>query len=845
VTADRPPATWRPSLELPLRFLRGRRVELALAVVALTIAVAFVCTVDLVNRATLVSFAEVIDRMAGRASLQVSAGEAGLFPEDVAATVARVSGVELAVPVVSATAFLADGRGELLTVLGVDITHEPTVRSYEPSGADRPGGGFGIEDPLVFLSQPDSIALTKTFADAHDLGLDGRIALDTPGGRREFVVRGLLEPAGVARVFGGRIALMDIGGAQLAFARPRFINRVDVVVRRDADVATVAAAVGRAVPPGLHVETPQQRKADLHAVIHSIQLVLWGAALIAVFMCWLIAYNRLATHFEARAWEGSVLRAVGVRRGGVWWELLKEALVLGVAGVAFGIPLGIALGHVLLPLIAEATAVNFKLLGQATELRVHAGSIAVAAAVGLGAAVLASIVPTWRVSRVAVADTLRRRGLPTRDRGAGAARLGPALVALGILAALGLERLTGALAWSLAVTGLIALGAVVAARPLLMLLRKPLDPVLERLAGPTGPFAWSAIVGNPRRTALTLGMVALGLGSVLWLTTLSHSFERTLVYAQAGAVRAELVVTSANVAAGWVPAPVDEALIGELAGVPGVVGVAGNALVEWSYGGTHVGLEAFDPVYYTDDRFGDWLLLDEREPRRIWAQVARGDGVVVSTNFVQKFGTRVGDTLSLATPSGEHSFQVLGVTMNFAAAAGTIQLSRPLYAARWLDHNVNRIWVRTDPGRPAAAVGDEIIRRLGGRYRLRLLSAAEMVDYWVAQIRRGFAGVRVLRFLVFLAMLAGLADTLAAGVVQRVRQLGVARAVGVRRWQLQRMVLVEGIVLSALGLLLGGAMGLALGALWIESTFPKLLGYVLHLHVPYEEIAVLATLTAM
>jgi len=67
----------------------------------------------------------------------------------------------------------------------------------------------------------------------------------------------------------------------------------------------------------------------------------------------------------------------------------------------------------------------------------------------------------------------------------------------------------------------------------------------------------------------------------------------------------------------------------------------------------------------------------------------------------------------------------------------------------------------------------------------------------------------------------------------------------VRRWQLQRMVLVEGIVLSGLGLLLGGAMGLALGALWIESTFPKLLGYVLHLHVPYEEIAVLAALTAI
>lgn len=129
--------TFRASLELPLQFLRGRKLELALAVVALTIAVATVCTIDLVNRATLVSFVEVVDRMAGRASLQVTAGEAGLIPEEVAPTVAVVPGVELAVPVVSATAFTTDEHAELLTVLGVDIAHEPTIRMYEPVGAGR------------------------------------------------------------------------------------------------------------------------------------------------------------------------------------------------------------------------------------------------------------------------------------------------------------------------------------------------------------------------------------------------------------------------------------------------------------------------------------------------------------------------------------------------------------------------------------------------------------------------------------------------------------------------------------------------------------------------------------
>ena len=105
-----------------------------------------------------------------------------------------------------------------------------------------------------------------------------------------------------------------------------------------------------------------------------------------------------------------------------------------------------------------------------------------------------------------------------------------------------------------------------------------------------------------------------------------------------------------------------------------------------------------------------------------------------------------------------------------------------------------------------------------------------MVDYWVAQIRRGCGGVDVLRAVVFLVMLLGVADTPASGVVQRTRELGAARAVGVRRWYLQRMVLVEALVM---------------GALWIRWTFPYLLGYVLDFHLPYMQLGLIGLMTAL
>ena len=107
-------------LRMARRFTRGGAARLALTVLAVAWGVALVAAVHLANRAVLRAFVEVVDTMAGRAALEVVAGEGGLFPEDVAAAVATVPGVEASAASVKGAAF-ADG-GTLVTVYGVDLT---------------------------------------------------------------------------------------------------------------------------------------------------------------------------------------------------------------------------------------------------------------------------------------------------------------------------------------------------------------------------------------------------------------------------------------------------------------------------------------------------------------------------------------------------------------------------------------------------------------------------------------------------------------------------------------------------------------------------------------------------
>lgn len=836
--------TYRFSFALPLAFLSGSYLRLALAVVALAIAVATVGMVDLVNRAVLLAFVEVAQNMSGRASLEVSAGDAGLFPESVADDVAGVPGVQLAVPVVVATAFTPDEHADVLTVLGVDITNESAIRVYETSETQVSGSQRqkAIADPLIFLGQRDSIAITRELAERRGLAVGESILLDTPSGRRSFTVRGILESQGLARALGGNLAVLDIEPAEAVFTKPGLVNRIDIVAARGTDPAGLARAVDAVLPEGIRATPPEYRKADLERVIRSFQLLLWGVALILLVVCFLIAFNRLATHFEARAWQAGTLRAVGVRRAAVWRELLKESLVVGGLGVILGLPLSVALGRWLLPMIANAAVVNFKLIAPKAELEVRAVSLVIATIVGLAAAVMAAWLPTWRAARVPVAETMRRRGVEQAGATPRVVWLVRGLLLAGIGATLLVQSFSDSPVWGLVATVLIAAGTVLAASPLLQVLQAPLGPMVEWLAGPTGPFAWSAVWDNRRRTALTIGMMGIGLGSVVWLATMAKSLEDTLVYAQTSAVRAELIVASSHVASGWVFAPVDESLMQDLRRVDGVAAVSGNRLLEWPYEGESIALDVFDAEYLRGGEFGRWMLVDRSDEQAVWERVASGDGIVVSTNFVLHFKKGIGDDVVLNTPTGPLTMPIVGISMVFASPTGTVHLSRELYTRRWNDHQLNRIWVRTTPGTPLPAVRAAIARSLGSKYRLRIFSANELVDYWVAQVRRAFAGIGVLRVLVLVALLLGVADTLVAGLMQRTREIGVARSIGARRGHLQRMVVVEGVVLGALGFLLAAAMGLVLGWLWVRMTLPQLLGYVVHLHVPVEQMLLVAVM---
>lgn len=580
----------RPSVRLPLLFLRGQYGRLWLTILALAFGVALVCAIDLVNRAVFVAFAEVIDATAGRAALQVSAGDGGLFRETVAADLRGVPGVELAVPVVSAAAFTNDG--EMLTVHGVDVTNDDAVRIYQATGSD----GEIVDDPLAFISQPDSILVTREFAQRRAVAVGDPLDLETPRGRQRFVVRGLIEAQGVGRVYGGDLVVMDLMAAEKAFTDTEMVNRVDIVVQ--GDVAAAQSAVERLLPAGLEVRPPAQRKVDLQRIMSSVQIVLQSFGFLALIAAFLVIFNRLSAVFEARAWQVGVMRAMGLRPANVRRELLSESLVLGVAGVLLGLPIGILLSRAMLPIIAATTAIGAKLTVPSAQLEIRWSSLALAAVLGVGATMLAAALPAWRAAAIEPSTVLRSRGreLEVSSRPRWLARF---VLPVAAMIAVAFEIPLQSPALGLTASFLILVSAASLARPLVAILRwGPLQRLLWRI-GPTERLAAAGLERSARRTALTIATLGVGFAVVTWLWVLATSVEQSVISVMPGIFRADLVVGSIRLGSGYVEAPVDESLVGELAGIPGVAAVAGEHVMDWQFGGGPVAINTFDSNFFS------------------------------------------------------------------------------------------------------------------------------------------------------------------------------------------------------------------------------------------------------
>jgi putative ABC transport system permease protein len=206
---------------------------------------------------------------------------------------------------------------------------------------------------------------------------------------------------------------------------------------------------------------------------------------------------------------------------------------------------------------------------------------------------------------------------------------------------------------------------------------------------------------------------------------------------------------------------------------------------------------------------------------------ARGaDEVVVNARLLERAGRALGDTLLVATGydpqlrtvQGERRVVVVGIGRFFYLAADQAAAALPLATLQAMagpsrTDRVSLFMLRAREGADVEAVRAWIAERLPRVNALSTATALEAVDERLSYFRQLAVILGAVSLVVGFLLVTTLVTV---SVNERVGEIAVMRAIGVRRGRVVGQIVLEGLAISLTGTVAGLLLGLATGR-WLNS----------------------------
>ncbi len=568
------------------------------------------------------------------------------------------------------------------------------------------------------------------------------------------------------------------------------------------DEKTLRDRVAALLTRDLQAKTGDQvRKDDQGAVAKALSFVnyfLLAFGVIALLVGTFIIYNTFSMIIAQRVRELALLRAIGADRRQVRRSVLFEAGVIGLVGSVLGLAGGIGLAYGLRSLL---DALNVGLPSGALTLTPR--TVIVALVVGTVVTLLSAYSPARRAARTPPVAAMREEfasaQAPLRRR----STIGIGLTALGLLAAVGGSTSSSAGSGA----GLIGLGLLVTGTGVLLLapalsryIIGGIGRVIARPFGAVGRLARTNSVRNPRRTAATAFALTVGLMLVSAIAVLGASTKSSINSLVDNNIRADFILSGTG--GTLVPLPAAR----QAAAVPGV-----RSMTELHAVYTTIDGKDADGTG-VDGSISDVLKVDLKSG----AGSPTGQNMLVSDSTAKSKHWKLGDHVTMATPGGATVTETItGIYADDQLLSGWL-VSGDTYRKLTPSSRYSDIvaLVKATRGTSAATLRAGLTSSTDRFYTVDVKDREEFKGQQAAQINGLLGLLYGLLGLAIVIAIMGIINTLALSVVERRREIGMLRAVGMLRGQLRRTIYVESLLIAVFGAVLGLAIGLTFGALF-------------------------------
>ncbi len=805
--------------QITLRHLRFNKFRTFLSMMGIVLGVAVPVSIQLAIHSAIESFNSTVDHVSGKANLQITSSGRG-FPEETFLKVKKAPGVKAATPVIQFVCKIDDPIGEPLYLLGIDIFSDQQFRDYQ---LNDPG-----ENDLRFLVDPRAIAVTEKLA--HRLGLKKGETLPLIFGSKRvpLTITNLLKMEGPAKSLEGNFALMDIGSAQEALEKTGLIDRIDLIVERS-NLEVVERDLKGMIPRGTEIRRPETRSGQIEKMVSAFRLNLTALSFISLVVGMFLIYNAISTSVIQRRREIGMLRAIGATRTQVLSLVMGEAALIGGLGSLIGLGAGIGLAKIMLYLVSR-TITDLYILVKAEHLIISPWILMEGWGLGTLASLLSALGPAREASKIVPREAL---ALGTLEKKVKTHLKHFSLVGIGLLALAFFFALQKPIQqkpiFGFISALLIVIGISFLIPLMISLLNRLLAPLFSSLLGTEGRLASQYIRDSMARTVITIAALMTALSMLISISIMILSFRKTVDLWVEQSINGDIFIFPGSYSLTGYSALLPIEVSRALPDLPGVKAVDSFRALEVEYQNQPTVIASVNGQVFLHLKK---IRFTKGNSREILDQFASGQGILITESFSLRHQVKAGDRIRLNTPKGERGFVVSGVFYDYSTDWGMILIERKLFQSLWNDETFHSAGIYLQEGVSLEAFKQTVRERFSKPYQLFLVSHRELRNEVLKVFDQTFAVTYSLEMIALVVAFLGIINSLTALVIERRRDIGIFRAVGAFRRQVEKTVLIEAGMIGFFSHMLGLAGGFLLSLLLIYVINKQSFGWTIQFSIP-------------
>jgi putative ABC transport system permease protein len=708
------------------------------------------------------------------------------IPESIVTQVRAVPGVHIAEGNVTGYAQYVDKNGKAVTTGGA-----PTLGiSFDPNQQ--------LSALRLVTGHPprtsDQVVMDQGTAQKYGFKVGDRVKVLLQGPTRTFTIVGVARFGTANNLAGATLAAFDLPTAQRLLGQVGKFNAINIVASPGANKNQVQHSIAEVLPPGVEVVTGQtvinEATSQISSALGFFSTALLVFAFIALFVGGFTILNTFSIIVGQRTRELALLRIVGASRRQVFRSVLLEAGIVGLVSSLIGIGLG-----VLAAVGLEALLSGFGITLPSGSIVFEPRTLIVGLLVGVGVTVVAAISPARRAVRIAPVAAVSEQQTDVEVSFRRRFTWGTIITVAGVvLLAAGL---------ALPAIQLVGLGAVLLFVGVAMLapaVAKPMSSVigrpLARLMGMSGKLGRENSMRSPRRTAQTASALMVGLALVSAIAVFGASFSASATASVDNAISANMIITTGSNSQGGFSNLVRPTA----AAVPGVSATSTVYQDQFEVQGSVQNLTSV-----STENLSQTVILNMTSGSS--AALSQGQLLIDSTTADSKHWT-VGQVLPVKFAlTGPTTMQVGGI-FQANALIGHYLVGNGFFLQHFQNELPIAVLLKTDG---SSATEQAVKHALAGYPNLKIQTTAEFQQSQRAQINQLLGLIYALLGLAVIIALIGIVNTLMLSVFERTHEIGLLRAVGMRRRQIRAMIRSESVILAVFGAVIGIVVGTGLG----------------------------------